>query len=58
MPRHATAVVSSESQICFLYALAEGSAERSYGAHVAELAGFPPHVVAEARRQAEERRKR
>eukprot|EP00434_Breviolum_minutum_P003329 symbB.v1.2.002929.t1/scaffold162.1/size290285/2 len=53
--RHATAVVEPQSgRLTFLYALADGAADQSYGAFVAELAGFPPRVVAEARRQAEE----
>eukprot|EP00435_Cladocopium_sp_Y103_P003375 s5666_g1.t1 len=53
--RHATAVVEPQSgRLTFLYALADGAADQSYGAFVAELAGFPERVVAEARRQAEE----
>jgi DNA mismatch repair protein MutS len=35
--------------IVFLRRLAEGGADRSYGIHVARLAGMPPRVVARAR---------
>nr|QDO16461.1 DNA mismatch repair protein MSH2 [Crypthecodinium cohnii]USW07880.1 DNA mismatch repair protein MSH2 [Crypthecodinium cohnii] len=53
--RHATATVCPASgQLTFLYSLADGAADQSYGAHVAELAGFPEHVVAAARVKAEE----
>eukprot|EP00440_Ansanella_granifera_P055193 gb/GFBE01059833.1/.p1 GENE.gb/GFBE01059833.1/~~gb/GFBE01059833.1/.p1 ORF type:complete len:782 (+),score=231.73 gb/GFBE01059833.1/:1-2346(+) len=53
--RHATAAVDPASgRLTFLYALADGAADQSYGAHVAELAGFPQHVVAAARKRAEE----
>jgi len=53
--RHATATVDAASgKLTFLYALADGSADQSYGAHCAELAGFPEHVVKAARRRAAE----
>jgi DNA mismatch repair protein MSH2 len=53
--RHATAAVDAASgQLTFLYSLQDGPADQSYGAHVAELAGFPAPVVAAARRRAEE----
>merc|ERR1712232_574735 len=53
--RHATASVDTASgQLTFLYALAAGPADQSYGAHVAELAGFPRGVVEAARRRAAE----
>jgi len=53
--RHATAAVDATSgQLTFLYALADGAADQSYGAHVAELAGFPSRVVAAARQHATE----
>lgn len=53
--RHATAAVDKESgKLTFLYAFANGAADQSYGAHVAELAGFPSHVVAASKRRAEE----
>jgi len=53
--RHATAVVDATSgQLTFLYAIQEGAADQSYGAHVAELAGFPAQVVAKARQRARE----
>merc|ERR1712232_1264127 len=53
--RHATAAVDSATgQLTFLYALADGPADQSYGAHVAELAGFPARVVEAARRRAAE----
>jgi DNA mismatch repair protein MutS len=37
-----------QGQVVFLHELAKGSADRSYGIHVAELAGLPPAVVARA----------
>lgn len=53
--RHATASVNTASgQLTFLYALAAGAADQSYGAHVAELAGFPKSVVEASRRRAAE----
>jgi len=53
--RHATAVVDAASgRLTFLYALADGATDQSYGAHVAELAGFPARVVTAARRKAVE----
>merc|ERR1712060_396251 len=53
--KHATAAVDAASgQLTFLYALKDGAADQSYGAHVAELAGFPARVVAAARKRAEE----
>jgi len=53
--RHATAVVDTASgQLTFLYALAPGPADQSYGAHVAELAGFPKNVVEASRQRAAE----
>ena len=53
--KHATASVDTVSgQLTFLYALASGAADQSYGAHVAELAGFPKGVVDAARRRAVE----
>jgi DNA mismatch repair protein MutS len=36
-------------EIVFLRRLAEGGADRSYGIHVARLAGMPPGIVARAR---------
>lgn len=53
--RHATAAVDAASgQLTFLYSLADGPAEQSYGANVAELAGFPDRVVAASRKKAVE----
>lgn len=53
--RHATAAVDTISgQLTFLYALAAGPADQSYGAHVAELAGFPKSVVEASRQRAAE----
>lgn len=51
--RHATAAVDPVSgALTFLYALADGAADQSYGPHVAEIAGFPRTVVEAARRRA------
>ncbi|CAE8594581.1 unnamed protein product [Polarella glacialis] len=53
--RHATAVVDAASgKLTFLYSLVDGATDQSYGAHVAELAGFPRHVVESAKKRAEE----
>mmetsp|Transcript_83669 Transcript_83669/g.231888 ORF Transcript_83669/g.231888 Transcript_83669/m.231888 type:complete len:778 (-) Transcript_83669:170-2503(-) len=52
--RHATAALDAASgHLAFLYALADGAADQSYGAHVAALAGFPARVVHAARCRAE-----
>ncbi|MAT14648.1 MAG: DNA mismatch repair protein MutS [Planctomyces sp.] len=40
------AVREEEDQIIFLHKIVEGSADKSYGIHVARLAGIPPQVVA------------
>jgi len=37
-----------QGDIVFLHEVAEGAADRSYGVHVAKLAGLPPAVVARA----------
>jgi DNA mismatch repair protein MSH2 len=51
--RHATAAVDAVSgRLTFLYSLADGAADESYGGHCAELAGFPAKVVESARRRA------
>merc|ERR1712110_1234489 len=51
--RHATAAVDAASgRLTFLYSLADGAADESYGGHCAELAGFPARVVESARRRA------
>mmetsp|Transcript_43075 Transcript_43075/g.119123 ORF Transcript_43075/g.119123 Transcript_43075/m.119123 type:complete len:781 (-) Transcript_43075:120-2462(-) len=51
--RHATAAVDpTNGKLTFLYSLANGPADQSYGAHCAELAGFPHDVVEAARRRA------
>merc|ERR1711953_540808 len=53
--RHATAAVDAASGVLtFLYALADGPADQSYGAHCAQLAGFPTHVVKASQRRAAE----
>lgn len=41
-------VRESESEVLFLHKIAPGSAERSYGIHVAKLAGVPPAVLRRA----------
>jgi DNA mismatch repair protein MutS len=41
-------VQESEQQVWFTYRVAPGSADRSYGVHVARLAGLPSAVVARA----------
>jgi len=53
--KHTTAAVDKTSgKLTFLYALKDGAADQSYGAHVAELAGFPAHVLAASQRRAAE----
>lgn len=38
-----------KGEVVFLHEVAAGAADRSYGVHVAELAGLPPAVLARAR---------
>jgi DNA mismatch repair protein MutS len=42
------AVVELDDQITFLYKICKGSATRSYGIHVAQLAHMPPAVISRA----------
>ena len=42
-------VDDSSEQILFLYKIIEGSANKSYGIHVAELAGLPKRVIRRAK---------
>ena len=37
-----------QNEVVFLHEVAPGAADRSYGIHVAQLAGLPPAVVARA----------
>jgi len=50
---HLDAVEHGDS-IVFLHALKDGPADRSYGLHVAALAGVPQGVIARARARLEE----
>jgi DNA mismatch repair protein MutS len=43
-----------EDRIVFLHALREGAADRSYGLHVAALAGVPQSVIRQARARLQE----
>ncbi len=43
------AVVEESGEVVFLHRIVEGGADRSYGVHVAALAGLPRAVVARAR---------
>jgi DNA mismatch repair protein MutS len=45
---YSMAVAESEGRIVFLHRLEPGTADRSYGIHVAELAGLPADVVQRA----------
>ena len=45
---HAMRVKEWQHEIVFLHEIAPGAADRSYGIHVAKLAGLPPAVVARA----------
>jgi DNA mismatch repair protein MutS len=40
--------IEHDDRIVFLHAVKEGAADRSYGLHVAALAGVPPDVIAQA----------
>ncbi|MGH2345338.1 MAG: MutS-related protein, partial [Chloroflexota bacterium] len=42
-------VLEEGNQVVFLRRVAPGGADRSYGVHVAELAGIPPGVIRRAR---------
>ena len=42
---HAMKVREWQGDIVFLHEVVEGAADRSYGIHVARLAGIPPHVL-------------
>jgi DNA mismatch repair protein MutS len=43
------AVREWQDEIVFLYRIVEGGADKSYGVHVAKLAGIPPAVIARSR---------
>jgi DNA mismatch repair protein MutS len=46
---YSVAVSETDGQVVFLHRIVEGGADRSYGIHVAELAGMPAPIVARAR---------
>jgi len=46
--------VEHDDRIVFLHAVREGAADRSYGLHVAALAGVPAHVIRQARTRLQE----
>ncbi|HNT36656.1 MAG TPA: DNA mismatch repair protein MutS, partial [bacterium] len=43
-------IAEKEGTVTFLYKIASGSTDHSYGIHVAELAGVPERVIKRARR--------
>jgi len=45
---HSMRVREWQGEVVFLHEIASGSADRSYGIHVARLAGLPPEVVSYA----------
>ncbi len=45
---HSMQVKEWEGDVIFLHSVAAGAADRSYGIHVARLAGLPEHVIARA----------
>ncbi|TVQ37710.1 MAG: DNA mismatch repair protein MutS [Geminicoccaceae bacterium] len=45
---HTMKVKEWRSDVVFLHEVGEGAADRSYGLHVARLAGLPPQVIARA----------
>jgi DNA mismatch repair protein MutS len=46
--------VEHEDRIVFMHAVKQGAADRSYGLHVAALAGVPPHVIQQAQQRLRE----
>jgi DNA mismatch repair protein MutS len=48
MKPHTMKVMEWQGQVRFLHEIAPGAADRSYGIHVAELAGLPAAVIARA----------
>jgi DNA mismatch repair protein MutS len=46
--------VEHEDRIVFMHAVKQGAADRSYGLHVAALAGVPPHVITQAQQRLRE----
>ncbi len=46
---YSVAVYESKDEIKFLYKIVPGKADKSYGIHVAQLAGLPPSVLKRAR---------
>jgi DNA mismatch repair protein MutS len=46
--------VEHDDRIVFLHAVRDGAADRSYGLHVAALAGVPAHVIRQARQRLQE----
>ncbi|CDF35131.1 unnamed protein product [Chondrus crispus] len=52
---HVSAVTDpNTNKLTFLYEVQRGACDQSFGVHVAEMARFPPKVVAEAKRKADE----
>ena len=45
---YSVAVTEEEGEVFFLHRIIKGGADRSYGVHVAQLAGLPPSVVSRA----------
>ena len=43
------AISEANGQLKFLYLLKSGAAQKSYGIHVASLAGVPPHIILRAK---------
>ena len=49
MRNQSVAVTEQDGRVVFLHRIVEGGADRSYGIHVAELAGMPAPVIERAR---------
>lgn len=47
---YTVSVHEANDQITFLYKIIKGSTDKSYGIHVAELAGLPPGLILEAKK--------
>ena len=52
------AVTEQDGRVVFLHRIVDGGADRSYGIHVAELAGMPAPVIERAREVLEVARRR
>ena len=52
--KHVSAHIDENSAVTMLYNVADGPCSQSFGIHIAATADFPPEVIAEAKRKAQE----